>query len=92
MLSVKALSFAFAVLWAATVFGVGILNLVWPGYAVAFLDMVKSIYPGYAGVSGFGGVIVGTLYALVDGAVGGAIFGWLYNLMRAEKATGAPTV
>jgi hypothetical protein len=24
-------------------------------------------------------VIVGTLYALVDGAAGGAIFAWLYN-------------
>jgi hypothetical protein len=89
MLSVKSLSFAFAILWAAAVFGVGILNLLWPGYGVAFLDMVKSIYPGYAAVSGFGGVIVGTLYALVDGAVGGAVFAWLYNVMRAEKPSGA---
>lgn len=86
MLSTKACSFAFSVLWAMTVFGAGILNLRWPGYGAAFLDAVKSIYPGYAGVSGFGGVIVGTLYALVDGAVGGAIFAWLYNLMRARPS------
>lgn len=94
MLSVKAFSFAFAILWAAAVFVAGILNLIWPGYAVSFLDMVKSIYPGYAGVAGFGGVIVGTLYALVDGAVGGAIFAWLYNMVQTGKqpAAGAGTV
>lgn len=90
MLSIKSSSFAFAILWAAVVFGAGILNLLWPSYAVAFLDMVKSIYPGYQAVSGFGGVIVGTLYALVDGAAGGAIFAWLYNLMRADRS-GSPS-
>jgi len=91
MLSVKALSFAFAILWAATVFVAGILNLIWPGYAVAFLDLVKSIYPGYAGIAGFGGVIVGTLYALLDGAIGGAVVAWLYNVFAAGKRARVPT-
>lgn len=40
---------------------------------------MSSVYPGYKTVGGFGSVTVGTLYALVDGAVGGAIFAWLYN-------------
>ena len=36
-----------------------------------FLDVMASVYPGYDATSNFGDVIVGTLYGLVDGAVGG---------------------
>ena len=35
--------------------------------------------PGYHPGTGFGSVLIGTLYALVDGAIGGAIFCGLYN-------------
>jgi hypothetical protein len=31
-----------------------------------------------------GSVVIGALYALVDGLIGGAIFGWLYNLIVGE--------
>jgi hypothetical protein len=31
-----------------------------------------------------GSVVIGTIYAFVDGLVGGAIFGWLYNLIVGE--------
>jgi len=78
-LSVKALAVTAAILWGGCILLTGILNLIWSGYGVAFLDMVRSIYPGYAGTAGFGGVIVGTLYGVIDGAVCGAIFAWLYN-------------
>ncbi len=33
-----------------------------------------------AGWGGFAGVIVGTLYALLDGAIAGAILAWVYNM------------
>jgi len=33
-----------------------------------------------------GSVVTGTIYALVDGVIGGAIFGWLYNLFAVRKA------
>jgi hypothetical protein len=85
-LSIKAMAWAAAILWAACLFLTGILNLIFPSYGVAFLDMMKSIYPGYEHMSGFGGVVVGTLYALVDGAVCGALFGWLYNVFARSKA------
>jgi hypothetical protein len=88
-LSTKALAWTAAVLWGATVFVVGILNLIWPSYAAAFLDMVKSIYPGYGAMSGFLAVIVGTLYALVDGAICGALFGWLYNMFAQPSSAPA---
>ena len=48
-------------------------------YGQAFLQLCASIYPGYHPGTGFGSVLIGTLYALVDGAIGGAIFGGLYN-------------
>ena len=77
-LNLKALATALGVGWGAGVFLVGLAHLVWPGYGTAFLDFVASIYPGYH-VGGFGTVIVGTLYAVLDGAVCGLIIGWVYN-------------
>jgi hypothetical protein len=85
-LNLKALSFAIATLWAGAVFLVGLANLIWPGYAKAFLLMLASIYPGYAASGSFGDVIVGSLYALVDGAIAGFVLGWLYNLAAARGA------
>ena len=34
--------------------------------------------------TGVGSVVIGTIYALVDGFIGGAIFGWLYNRLVGE--------
>ena len=85
MLSVKATALAAGILWGACIFLVGIGNLIWPSYGTALLDLARSIYPGYAHTAGFVGVIVGTLYALLDGIVGGAVFAWLYNRLRPRE-------
>jgi len=86
MISVKGLALTVGILWAAAVFLVGIGNLLWPSYGVAFLEIPRSIYPGYAKTAGFLGVIVGSLYALLDGAILGVVFAWLYNMLsRGEK-------
>lgn len=79
-LSVKGLTFGAAITWGLVVLFVGIINLVSPSYGTAFLESIASVYPGYHSVSTLGNVIVGTLYAIVDGAIGGAIFAWLYNV------------
>jgi len=60
-------------------------NLMWPSYGRAYLDLAASVYPGYRPGSGVGSVISGTLYALVDGAIAGAVFGWLYNLLAHQR-------
>jgi len=60
-------------------------NLMWPSYGRAYLDLAASVYPGYRPGSGVGSVISGTLYALVDGAIAGAVFGWLYNLFARPR-------
>jgi hypothetical protein len=83
-LNTPAVAVAFAILWGACVFIVGVANMIWPGYGRDFLQLTASIYPGYHPGNGVGSVIVGTLYALVDGCIGGAVFGWLYNLIAGE--------
>jgi small-conductance mechanosensitive channel len=86
-LNIKALAFAIAILWAFAVFIVGLANIIWPRYGVAFLQLLASVYPGYHATSSFGDLIVGTLYALVDGLVGSLIFGCLYNSFAVEHTT-----
>jgi len=81
LLNIKALAIVGAVLMGACLLLVGIFNLIFPSYGVAFLDLMASVYPGYHGPDGFGSVIIATLYAIVDGAVCGAILAWLYNLV-----------
>ncbi len=80
-LNIKALSFAAGLLWGGAMLVVAWANLMWPDYGRAFLDLCASIYPGYQPGGGAGSVVSGTLYALVDGAIGDAVFAWLYNLI-----------
>lgn len=88
-LNIKALAMTAAITWGGCFLLVALANLVWPSYGGAWLRLGESIYPGYAGPTGFGSVIVVTLYAFLDGAVAGAVFGWLYNVFAASQ-TGAP--
>jgi len=84
-LNVTALAMTAGLFWGAALLIVAIANLIWPGYGGAFLDLAASVYPGYRPGGGFGSVVTATLYALVDGAVAGAIFGWLYNLLAQQR-------
>jgi hypothetical protein len=84
-LSVKALSITAGALWGAGVLVVGFAHLAWPGYGTTFLELVASIYPGFHPDGGFAAVVIGASYALLDGAIGGAVFAWLYN-----KVAGTP--
>jgi len=80
-LAIRPLTITCAILWGGSVLLVAVANLLWPPYGARFLELLASIYPGYTGESTFGAVVNGTLYALLDGAIGGFIFGWLYNLL-----------
>ena len=73
-LNVKALAFAFALVWAGAIFVTGLVNLIWPGYGEAFLQMLGSVYPGYSGGTSFLQVLLGTLYGLLDGFMG--VWSW----------------
>jgi len=79
-LDIKAMSITVGLIWGVlAMFLVGVANLMWPAYGRAFLEVMASIYPGYTATASFGQVILGTLYGLVDGAIAGAVFAWLYN-------------
>ncbi len=79
-LSIQGMTVTLAIVWGMlAMFLTGIANLIWPGYGRAFLEVMASVYPGYNATATFGQVIVGTVYGLLDGAVAGAVFAWLYN-------------
>jgi len=84
-LDLKAMALAGSALWALTVLVVGLINLVRPGYGVAFLQGLSSVYPGYHATPTLGDVLTGTGYALFDGAVTGWLFGWLYNRVAVRQ-------
>lgn len=78
-LSVKTLVYASAILWGLCFLLVSLANLLWFPYGLTFLEVMSSVYPRYHTAAIVGSVIVGTLYAILDGAIGGALFGWIYN-------------
>lgn len=79
--NVLALSATFALFWGGAILLFAAANLVWPPYAQVFLEFIASMYPGYVPGAGVRSIITGTLYGLTDGALGGMVFGWLYNLL-----------
>jgi hypothetical protein len=86
-LDIKAMICSLAVFWGAVVFFTGAANLIWTGYGGEFLRLLASIYPGYKASGSGGDFIVGVLYALVDGALFGLVFAWLYNRFLGTRAT-----
>lgn len=84
-LSVRGLSITSGLLWGGAILCLGLIHLASPSYGSSFLAGVSSIYPGFHGARSVGDAFVGGGYALVDGGLGGLIFGWLYNLFAAER-------
>ncbi|MEX0804442.1 MAG: hypothetical protein WD688_14165 [Candidatus Binatia bacterium] len=74
-LSLKAMIIAGALFKAIGVLFVSLMNVVMRPYGGAYPALLTSVYPGYDPVSGPLGVIVGTFYSLVVGAVAGFLFG-----------------
>ena len=72
-LNITAMSMAFGLLWGGCILVVAAANMIWPSYGQAFLQLRASIYPGYRPGTGMGSVVTGTIYALVDGAIGGRV-------------------
>ena len=78
-LSLQAMIIAGALFKAAGFLFVSLMNLVFRPYGGAYLALLTSIYPGYDPVSGPLGILLGTFYSLIAGALAGLLFGWLYN-------------
>ena len=86
-ISLKAIAIATGVLWGGVILFLGLVNLASPSYGLSFLQMVSSVYPGFHASRTIGDVLVGTGYALIDGAVGGLLFGWIYNLSLGRNSS-----
>ena len=82
-LNVKAFALACGLLW-----GIGLFLITW--WIIAFdgstnePTLIGRIYRGY-NISPLGSLI-GLAWALPDGAIGGAILAWLYNLIARPSA------
>ena len=85
-LCVRSLAMASAILWGSLFLLVAVFNQMTGSYGAHLLDFGASIYPGYEAGAGFGSVVVLTLYALVDGAIAGAVLAWLYNRFAPAEA------
>ena len=65
----------------------GIINLAVPTYGRGFLKMLRSLYPGFHFSRTVPDVLVGTGYALLDGATTGALFAVVYNSVGERNET-----
>jgi hypothetical protein len=74
-LSVSAMALGFGLTWAVAVLSIGWTSTF--GWGTRIVEVLSSLYVGYA--PGFLGGTIGALWALVDGAIGGAIFALVYN-------------
>ncbi|TAM78715.1 MAG: hypothetical protein EPN47_20215 [Acidobacteria bacterium] len=83
-LSVKGVGLTIGILWALCILLVGLINLAAPSYGTAFLGLASSIYPGFHNTRHFLDVLVGAIYGLVDGGIGGAVMALLYNSFVGE--------
>jgi hypothetical protein len=80
-LNIKAFASAFAIWW-----GFGLFFLTW--WIIGFdgtsqeATLIGRLYRGYS-ITPLGSVI-GLLWGLGDGFIGGAIFAWLYNVLSTK--------
>ena len=79
-LSVKGSALAGAVIWAGGLLAVVLIHHFHPGYGVAFLNGIRSLYHGHPGGS-LHSLVIGLGVAVVDGAVTGALAAWIHNLL-----------
>ncbi len=82
--SIGALAIAAAILNALCFLFVSLMNLILPWYGGRYLAVLTSLYPGYDPASGPVSLIVGTLYALLAGAVSGIV---LARIIRCREPT-----
>ena len=87
-ISIKGLALAAGLLWGGLMLMVGFLHLIDSSYAVNFLEMMSSMYPGFHAAHSFGDLLLGAFYGFVDGGISGLLFGWLYNLLAGHMHEG----
>ncbi len=80
-LNVKATAAAFGLIWGLGLFAITWWIILFEGSAGQG-NILTQIYRGYS-ISPMGSLI-GLIWGLIDGFIGGAIFAWLYNVFAAR--------
>jgi len=76
-LSIKALAIGLGVSWAICMLFVGWVSIF--GWGTEFVETMSSVYIGFAPT--FLGGVIGAIWGFVDGAIGGAIIAFIYNIV-----------
>ena len=74
-LNPKRVGLACGLFWAVTVMFFGLIAMF--GWGIPIQNILSSVYRGYE--PSIKGLIIGGLWALVDGFIGGYIFAWIWN-------------
>ena len=82
-LSIRGAAVAGGLLWGGALLFVGLINLASPTYGSTFLQVMGSVYPFFHASRTVGDVAIGVVDGLIDGAIAGLLFAWLYNLFAA---------
>jgi len=64
----------------------GSIHLRNPAFGNEFLSMFSGLHPGFHMDRTLGDLLVGIGYAMMDGAVVGLLFAWLYNRVLSHQA------
>ena len=78
-LSLRSLIISVALFNAICFLFIALLNILLPPFGGKYLELLTTFYIGYHPETGPISIIIGVLYALIAGALEGALFGWLYN-------------
>jgi len=80
-LNVKALTLTAGLVWGFGLFFLTLWVMLFEG-ATGDVTFIGRFYIGY-NIS-FTGALIGLVWAFFDGAIGGAIFAWLYNMLSGK--------
>ncbi len=83
-LSIKGAAIAAGLLWGGAILFLGLINLANPSFGMSLLQALSSVYPWFHASRTFGDVVIGAIDALVNGAVAGFLFVWLYNFFASS--------
>ena len=75
-LNIKAMAIAFGLVWGITLFVITWWIILLEGYSNT-VTFIGRFYIGHS-LTPIGSII-GFIWGLIDGAIGGAMFAWLYN-------------
>ena len=80
-LNIKAFTISTGITW-----GFAMLFLAWVssfGWGIRDVSVISGLYLGYTPT--FIGGIIGAIWGFIDGAIGGFIFCYFYNLLAAKR-------